>query len=247
MLNGLGELQRILLLGCKSDLALSILEQLPIADDAEIILCGRNLNDFSPPEFLSKWLVGMIDIDFTNLERSKGVVKDLFGSGDIDLAIVAYATLGDEEHQLETKLFEDVLYNNFFSQAVLLNAINSKMLRQMHGQILLISSVAGMRPRRRNFVYGTSKFGVDFIAQGLQKYNLDRNVYITILRPGFVLTKMTAGLKSAPFSTNRTHVGEITRKALHQKRRVVYAPRYLSFVVFILKLIPERIYRILDK
>jgi decaprenylphospho-beta-D-erythro-pentofuranosid-2-ulose 2-reductase len=117
----------------------------------------------------------------------------------------------------------------------------------MHGQILLISSVAGIRPRRRNFVYGVSKFGVDFIAQGLQKGSLENNVFITILRPGFVHTKMTSGLPAAPFATSRDIVAKIASKGLLRKKRIVYAPRILVLVMFILRLLPERIFRILDQ
>jgi decaprenylphospho-beta-D-erythro-pentofuranosid-2-ulose 2-reductase len=114
-------------------------------------------------------------------------------------------------------------------------------------QILQISSVAGIRPRRRNFVYGVSKFGVDFVAQGLQKESVEKNVFITILRPGFVHTKMTTNMPPAPFATEKIRVAKIATRALAKKRRIVYAPKILLFVTLVLKLLPERIFRIVDK
>jgi decaprenylphospho-beta-D-erythro-pentofuranosid-2-ulose 2-reductase len=247
MLNGLGEFQKILIVGAKSDLALAILNKLPITEDAEIILLGRNLRSFVIPDYLNSFSVSRIEIDFTNIERARETINGIFEKVDIDLAIIAYATLGNEELQLEPDIFAEVIYNNFYSQALVLNQINSRMSKQMHGQILQISSVAGIRPRKRNFVYGVSKFGVDFIAQGLQKQNIGKNVFITILRPGFVHTKMTENMPPAPFATERTEVAKIASKALLKKKRIVYAPRFLKIVMLVLKLLPERIFRILDK
>jgi len=246
VLNCFGEFQRIVILGGKSDIALSILDKIATAPDAEIFLCGRKLKDFSHPLF-NQFPVHKIEIDFAQVELAKLEIDKIFSSGDIDLVIIAFAILGSEELKLEPEEFKKVLSVNFLSQAILLNQINSKLLNQMHGQILQISSVAGMRPRRRNFVYGVSKFGVDFIAQGLQKENLGKNVYITILRPGFVHTKMTSGLKAAPFAIDSETVSRIAAKALLKKKRIVYAPKILSIIMFLLKLMPEPLFKRIDK
>jgi decaprenylphospho-beta-D-erythro-pentofuranosid-2-ulose 2-reductase len=247
MLNGLGEYQKILLVGGKSDIALEILHQLPMAEDAEIILLGRNLNLFAIPDFLNAFSIQRIEVEFTNLETTRESINEIFDDTDIDLAIIAYASLGNEVLQLDPDIFSEVLYTNFYSQALVLNQINSRMLKQMHGQILQISSVAGIRPRKRNFVYGVSKFGVDFIAQGLQKQSVEKNVFITILRPGFVHTKMTTNMSPAPFATEKSKVAKIATRALKKKSRIVYAPRILLFVMLVLKLLPERIFRVVDK
>ena len=247
MLNGLGEYQKILIVGAKSDLALEILGQLPLARDADIILLGRNLDSFVFPNFLNAFSIQRIEAEFTNVETTNDTIVGIFDDGDIDLAIIAYASLGNEERQLDSDIFAEVLFNNFYSQALILNQINSSMSMQMHGQILLISSVAGIRPRRRNFVYGVSKFGVDFIAQGLQKLNVDKNVFITILRPGFVYTKMTTNMPPAPFATDKTEVAKIAIRALVKNKRIVYSPRILRLMMFVVKLLPERIFRVVDK
>jgi decaprenylphospho-beta-D-erythro-pentofuranosid-2-ulose 2-reductase len=247
LLNGLGEFQKIAVFGGKSDLALAILSRLPISDDSEIFLCGRNLSNFQIPDELSQFQVRPIDIDFRNVSEAKNIVSEVFQIGDIDLVILAFSILGDEDSQLQPDLFADVLFNNFFSQAVLLNQINAKMTEQKHGHILVFSSVAGIRPRKRNFVYGASKFGIDFIAQGLQRSNHKNNVHITILRPGFIHTKMTNGITPAPFAINQDLFSRIASRALARKKPIVYAPRILLPVMFLLKLLPEKIYRVIDK
>jgi len=240
-------MQRILVLGGKSDLAISILGSLPLSGNSEIVLCGRNITSFSLPEDLEAFQIQKVESDFTDLSAAKTTIESIFESGDIDLVILAYAILGNEESQLEPSLFSEVLQTNFYSQAILLNFINSKLVSQMYGQILLISSVAGIRPRKRNFVYGVSKFGVDFIAQGLQKQNIDKNVFISILRPGFVFTKMSKNSSPAPFATDRKTVAQIAANGLRKKKRIVYAPKILLLVVFALKILHERIFRLIDK
>lgn len=247
MLNGLGEIQSVAILGAKSDLAVSILKELPLSKDAEVFLYGRNLQSFSLPDKLQGIESMSIELDFQDVKKAREEISKLFVARDIDLVIIAYAILGDEDRQLNADLFASVLNVNLYSQAILLNDVFSEMANQKHGQILLISSVAGMRPRRRNFVYGVSKAGVDFLAQGFQKLTPDTNVFITILRPGFVFTKMTSGMKPAPFATTQTNVTQIAVKGLEKKRKVVYAPRKLFLVMFIIKLLPERIFRLLDK
>lgn len=247
MLSKVGEIQSVLLLGGKSDMALATLAKLPISKNARVILCGRDMNAFEIPDTLSMFQVQKVEVDLADTTKAMLIIDEVFEGGDVDLAIIAYATLGSEQFQLNHEVFAKVLHNNFYSQALLLNQINSRMSHQMSGQILHISSVAGIRPRKVNFVYGASKFGVDFIAQGLQKQNVGSNVFITILRPGFVHTKMTINMSPAPFATNVSAVAKIAANGLRKRKRIVYAPRILFPVMFILKLLPERIFRILDK
>jgi decaprenylphospho-beta-D-erythro-pentofuranosid-2-ulose 2-reductase len=247
MLNSFGDIQKVLVLGGKSDLALTILSKLRLAYDAEIVLLGRDMSDTSGSLDLKQFDVKSFSVDFNDLDKAISIVSEVFLSGDVDLVIFAYAILGEEKFQLAPENFQKVLETNFMSQAILLNLVNTKLLEQKHGQILCISSVAGIRARKRNFVYGVSKFGVDFVAQGLQKNNLNSNVSITILRPGFIHSKMTTGLVPAPFATTLEKVGSIAVNALVGRKRIVYAPKKLLFVMFVLRILPERIFRIIDK
>jgi decaprenylphospho-beta-D-erythro-pentofuranosid-2-ulose 2-reductase len=247
LLNSLGEYQKILILGGKSDLALSLINEIPLSEDSEVLLAGNNISSFKTPPELSKLNIERIDINFRDIEKAKFLVASAFDTGDVDLVIIAYAILGDEISQLDPSIYENVLHTNFYSQALMLNQVYNRMALQHHGQILLISSVAGVRPRKRNFVYGTSKSSVDFLVQGLQKLTHDSNISLTILRPGFVHTKMTTGMPPAPFATDKVTVAKIAARALRNKSRIAYAPRILFFVMPILKILPERIFRLLDR
>lgn len=247
MLNSFGEYQKILILGGKSDLALSILPLMPMSEDSEVVLVGRNITDFLTPPELSKLNIEKIDVDFRDIDKAKFLVSSVFDISDVDLVIIAFAILGNEELQLESNLFQDVLYTNFYSQALILNLVYNRMALQHHGEILHISSVAGIRPRKRNFVYGVSKSGIDFLVQGLQKVSHESNISLTILRPGFIHTKMTTGMPPAPFATDQVTVARIAAKALRRKSRIAYAPKILFFVMPILKVLPERIFRLIDR
>lgn len=247
MLNSFGEFQKVLVLGGKSDLATTILPMLRLSDGAELLLLGRGANDSPLPISLKRYKTTNTTIDFNDMDGSISLINEIFQNGDVDLVIFAYAVLGEEKTQLVHENFQNVLTTNFMSQAILLNLVNAKLLAQKHGQILCISSVAGIRARKRNFVYGVSKFGVDFLAQGFQKHNLNSNVFITILRPGFIHSKMTTGLVPAPFATTLEKVALIAVDALRRRKRIAYAPKKLKFVMLVLKLLPERIFRIIDK
>ena len=92
MLNGLGEIQRVLVLGGKSDLAIEILSRLPISEDAEVILAGRRMQEFKIPDFMKNTDVNTLEVDFVNLEKAKALINGVFQKGDIDFTIIALGT-----------------------------------------------------------------------------------------------------------------------------------------------------------
>ena len=247
MLNSFQEYQRVLVLGGKSDIALATLALLPFSIDAEISICGRGLHSFDYPIWMNSYQVTEYELDFVNIKECESMLKSFFKRGDVDLVIIAYALLGNEENQLNPELYSELLFTNFFSQAILLNQVNHNLRLQKHGQILVFSSVAGIRPRKKNFVYGATKSGIDFISQGLQKNNNGENVDITIVRPGFVFTKMTQRSTPAPFAISLEFAARISANGLIRRRKVVYAPSILRIVMKVLSLLPERIFRLIDK
>jgi decaprenylphospho-beta-D-erythro-pentofuranosid-2-ulose 2-reductase len=239
MLNSFNEYQRVLVLGGKSEIALGILRTINVSEDAQLMLMGRDISRSDVPSELRNSSVSFHNVNFLEIEKSTSLIEALFDKGDIDLCVIAYAVLGDTESQLEDSNFFSTLNTNFTSQAVLLNYVSKRMRMQKHGQILQISSVAGIRPQKYNFVYGASKAGVDFIAQGLQKICEPENVFITILRPGFVRTKLSKGAPSAPFETNVDFVARSASRALRLRKKVAYSPPILAPIMLMIKIIPN--------
>ena len=117
------------------------------------------------------------------------------------------------------------------------------MRKQGHGSIVMLSSVAGERVRRANPVYGGTKAGIDGFAQGLGDALVDDGVHMLIVRPGFVASSMTAGLKPAPFATTPEKVADATLKGLRAKRRIVWVPSTLRYVFSVLRHMPGPVWR----
>jgi decaprenylphospho-beta-D-erythro-pentofuranosid-2-ulose 2-reductase len=108
---------------------------------------------------------------------------------------------------------------------------------------VLLSSVAGERARRSNFIYGSSKAGVDAFYQGLGDSLVGSGARVMIVRPGFVHTKMTEGMDSAPLSTTPEAVADAIVHGLARGREVVWVPSTLRFVMSGLRHLPRAVFR----
>ena len=136
-----------------------------------------------------------------------------------------------------------MLDTNFTGPASLLILASEQLQRQGHGSLVVLSSVAGERVRKSNFVYGASKAGLDGFAQGLGDSLVGTGVDVLIVRPGFVHTKMTAGLKAAPLSTKPEAVAAEVAKGLRRRAEAIWAPAPLRWVMLALRLLPRAVFR----
>jgi decaprenylphospho-beta-D-erythro-pentofuranosid-2-ulose 2-reductase len=109
-------------------------------------------------------------------------------------------------------------------------AAAQRLKAQGHGTIVVLSSVAGERVRAANFVYGSSKAGLDAFAQGLGDALLGTGVQVLVVRPGFVHTKMTAGMDAAPFSTSPEAVADAIAAGLATGKETIWVPPILRVV-----------------
>jgi decaprenylphospho-beta-D-erythro-pentofuranosid-2-ulose 2-reductase len=114
---------------------------------------------------------------------------------------------------------------------------------QGHGTIVVLSSVAGERARRSNFVYGSSKSGLDAFAQGLGDSLVGSGVRVLVVRPGFVHSKMTNGLDPAPFATTPEAVADAITEGLASGKEIVWVPPVLRWVAMVFRLLPRPLWR----
>jgi len=164
--------------------------------------------------------------------------------GDIDLAVVAFALLGDGEvTSRDVAAAAEIAHVNFTANVTATIAVANRMRAQGHGAIVVLSSVAGERVRSANPVYGGTKAGIDGFAQGLGDALAADGVHVLVVRPGFVHSAMTAGRKAAPFATTPEKVAEATAKGLRSRRRTVWAPGILRFVFMTLRHVPGPVWR----
>ena len=158
--------------------------------------------------------------------------------------LVAAGLLGDQdtlEHDPEGTAA--LITTNFTGLAAALVAVADRLRRQGHGRIVVLSSVAGDRPRRANFIYGSSKSGLDAFAQGLGDALAGSGVGVTVVRPGFVVGRMTEGMEPAPFATTPEAVADAIVGALRRRSEIVYVPATLRWVFAVMRVLPRPIWR----
>ncbi len=122
-------------------------------------------------------------------------------------------------------------------------AVADQLRAQGHGTLVVLSSVAGVRVRKDNFVYGSTKAGLDGFAQGLGDALQGSGARVMVVRPGFVTTKMTEGLAPAPFSTDADSVAADIVTGLRRGSHTVWSPPVLRAVFGALQLVPRPLWR----
>ena len=109
--------------------------------------------------------------------------------------------------------------------------------------LVVLSSVAAERPRANNAIYGAAKVGLDALAQGVADQVAGSGVRVLVVRPGFVATRMTAGLKPAPLATTPEAVAQATARALAGRAQTIWVPRGLRVIFAVLRHLPRALYR----
>ena len=227
MLNGFKNPGRIVLIGGSSEIGMAIVTQLPENKSRQVILVDRT---------------GDYALDVTDKVGREQVVSRIFDDGDLDLVIIAVGLLGNNQELTTADNLVAAMEVNYVGTVHLLELIAERMKKQAHGQILAISSFAQVRPRPDNFRYGSTKAGLDFYARGLALSLEGTGVTLKILRPGFVRSKMTAGMDDAPFAITVQECGAYGVKALQSKNLITWAPSLLKYVAFIFKSLPPAIF-----
>jgi decaprenylphospho-beta-D-erythro-pentofuranosid-2-ulose 2-reductase len=189
--------------------------------------------------------VEAVEFDAARTESHRAFVDDVTTRfGDPDVVVLAFGQLGDQgvfdDDPAEAVKVAHVNYTGAVSVALEYSRV---MRRQGHGHLVVLSSVAGERVRKANFVYGSTKAGLDGFAQGLGDALEGTGAKVLVVRPGFVHSRMTTGLKAAPFSTTPDAVAEATDKGLRAGRRTVWAPGILRLVFSVLRHLPGPVWR----
>jgi decaprenylphospho-beta-D-erythro-pentofuranosid-2-ulose 2-reductase len=171
------------------------------------------------------------------------VIAELDGE-PLDLAIVAFAVLGDQERaKHDHELAAEIAGTNFVGAVSILTVLGDRMKRQGHGTIVVLSSVAAERARQANYPYGATKAGVDAFAQGLGDALAGHNVHVLVVRPGWVRTKMTAGDRPKPLATDPKRVARDVVDGLNRGAHTVWSPRALRPLSALMRLLPRALWR----
>ena len=247
MIDALGNPQSVLLLGGTSDIGLAVVEALAGARTLRVVLAARpsERRDAAVQRLGSAGhAVRAVDFDAEDLDSHGRVVEECFDEGDLDVSVVAFGQLGDAE-----RLWQDpdaavrLATVNYTAPVGLGVRLAARLTAQGHGTVVALSSVAGERPRRSNFVYGSTKAGFDAFYTGLREALRPAGVRVVVVRPGFVRSKMTEGVKEAPLAVTPQEVAAVVADAVRRGRELVWAPAPMRWVMSGLRHVPSPVFR----
>lgn len=244
-----GNPQSILLLGGTSEIGLAICARYLRNASATVVLAclpgdpGRD-DAVAAMEAAGAKSVRIVDFDALDTASHPAMIDAAFSDGDIDVAIVAFGMDADAEelwhNQAKAVQVAQINYTAAVSVGVLLA---DKMGAQGFGQIIAMSSVAGERVRRTNFVYGSTKAGLDGFYLGLSEALREDGVRVLVIRPGQVRTRFSAHVKEAPLTVDKEDVAELAVAAAAKGKEIVWAPGAFRYVMMVLRHVPRAIFR----
>jgi decaprenylphospho-beta-D-erythro-pentofuranosid-2-ulose 2-reductase len=249
MNDALGSVQSVLILGGGSDIAHATARALVARRCRTVILAGRDPEAYSGAakelQAAGATRVETVPFDALDCPSHEAFARSMFEQyGDIDLVLVAFGVLGDQdEAEVDGDVARRIIETNFVGAVSVIVPITNELKRQGHGTMVVLSSVAGERARKSNFVYGSSKAGLDAFCQGLGDSLVGTGVRLLIVRPGFVHSKMTEGLAAAPLATDPQHVADVIVNGLGRGSEIVWAPGPLRYVMSVLRHVPRVIFR----
>lgn len=212
----------------------------------KVVLAGRNPDRFGEVE---KRLLGAgatqvksLRFEATDLASHRRVVEDASADGPITTAIVAFGILGDQERAEHDEVHAaEIATIDYAAQVSMLTVLADVM---MEGEIFAFSSIAGWRARRANYVYGSTKAGLDAFCQGLADRLHGGPLKLITARPGFVIGSMTEGMKPAPMSVIPDQVADAVVGAVRKEgSRTVWIPRQLQVLAWVMRCVPRPIWR----
>jgi decaprenylphospho-beta-D-erythro-pentofuranosid-2-ulose 2-reductase len=254
--NALGAVQSLLLLGGSSDIGAAIAERLVPGGCRTVVLAGRRPEAMEPVARRLRSAgadVAVTAWDATDVGSHADAVKAAWeaagevagkAAGDVDCVVLAAGVLGDQSQlEKEPTAAAELAVANYAGPVSTLLHVAHRLEEQGHGTIVVLSSVAGERARRSNFVYGSSKAGLDAFAQGLADSLVGTGVRVVVVRPGFVRSSMTEGRPPIPLATTPAAVADAVAKALASGRELVWVPATFRYVMAAFRHLPRPLWR----
>jgi short-subunit dehydrogenase len=167
--------------------------------------------------------------------------------GTIELALLAHGILGDQQQaELSYPAAEAILGTNFMAPVSLITWLANYFEASHQGSLAVISSVAGDRGRKSNYVYGASKGALNVFLDGVRN-RIDRSgVQVLTIKPGFVATPMTAHLPQNALFAHPSAVARGIAKAIAKRKDVVYVPAFWALIMLVIRAVPGRIFKKLN-
>lgn len=237
----------VVIFGGRSEIGIEL--AIRLAPGARVLLAARapgHLDEqVSAVRTAGAVAVDVCAFDADDLASHTALVASIVAEhGPIGTAVLAFGILGDQARaEADAAHAISVVHTDYVAQVSLLTHLAAAMRDAGRGALVVFSSVAGVRVRRTNYVYGSAKAGLDGFASGLSDALHGTGVRLLVVRPGFVIGRMTDGMDPAPMSSTPSQVAAATAKALSKGRRTVWIPWVLRPFFFGMRLLPQPVWR----
>ncbi|WP_017589601.1 SDR family NAD(P)-dependent oxidoreductase [Nocardiopsis ganjiahuensis] len=250
MRDSLGSVRTVLLLGGRSEIGLAVAERLVREGAREVVLAARGgVGD--PPSVFEALGAATHSLEFdaeaadTHAATVAAAVELV---GDLDVVVDAFGVLGEQsEYEADPLSAARAAAVNYTGHVSVGLSVAARLREQGHGALVVLSSVAGVRVRRANFVYGSAKAGLDGFAQGLADSLHGSGARVLVVRPGYVATQMSRHVDPAPFPATPGQVADVVSRGLRGSATTVWAPRVLQPVFAGMRMMPRTLWRRLGR
>ena len=241
----------IVIFGGRSEIGLQLATRL--APGATVLLVARRADklddEAAAVRAAGATAVHVREFDADDLASHAPLVESIVAAhGPIRTAVLAFGILGDQSRaEKDPGHAAAIVHTDFVAQVSLLTVLADTMRSAGYGSIVAFSSVAGVRVRRANYVYGSAKAGLDGFCSGLADALHGSGVNLLVVRPGFVIGRMTEGMTPAPLSSTPDQVAAATVRALAKRRRTVWVPLALRPMFVAMRMLPQFVWRRLPR
>jgi len=249
VIDGLGRPQRALVVGGTSEIGLAICRELAKWNPTiEITLAGRSLEALqSAAAMLSddngSCNVEIARLDLDDVDTSLSTINQLWQRTEFDLVLLTAGVLPEPEIvNTDPRVAVSAAMVNFVGQLAVGTFALQRFDRRGSGYLVVISSVAAERIRPDNYVYGSTKAGLDGWAVGAAHARRGSPVRVLVVRPGMVRTRMSAGMPERPLTTDAVDVAKVAMRHLRRRRSVVWSPPLLKHMMRLFRLLPNRVF-----
>ncbi len=237
----------LLVLGGRSEIGLQVARR--IARGRTVILAARRSADLDAEvaamESAGATAVHRVEFDADATDRHEALLNEIATAyGPIGVAVLAFGVLGDQARaERDAAHALAVIHTDYVAQVSVLTTLANLMRTRGSGDLVVFSSVAGIRVRRANYVYGSAKAGIDGFAEGLADALHGSGVHLLLVRSGFVVGRMTAGMTPAPLSRTADQVADAVVAGLHSRRSPLWVPPALRWAYVVARLLPRSVWR----